>query len=323
MTLLVSLATSQHALLIADRRITRGGQLDDDEYNKVCIFFCEDARLAFAFTGIATYEMFHASDWLCTTLSDIGATTRSIADVLVKLCSQAGDRLRKVNTPDRALTIVATGFVYWGESPQPITYILSNIDASGRLQPHFELRTASPGVGSDVSLEVAGARSSLPFDTEKTLRKLALQPGNGSSLMRFAAKSLQNSARSGKNRDLIGEQCNGVFIPAGIDTTVNATYFSAFVTFRAFGPNVVMAGGSAVIGMEITAADALAGPKIAKNAPCWCRSTKRFKDCHLRKLGSLYAKHTRFNSPLTPFWRETHDAAKPSGRVFCVECSIE
>ena len=99
MTLLVALANGSYSVLLADRRTTVRGRPVDDEFNKVCVFFCEDAPLVFAFTGVATTSGFNASDWLIEALTDIGKIKSGVADVLSELGDRASDRIALLRGP--------------------------------------------------------------------------------------------------------------------------------------------------------------------------------------------------------------------------------
>ena len=44
MTLLLALSNDSYALVLGDRRLTSNGTVRDDEANKVCVLFCDDAR---------------------------------------------------------------------------------------------------------------------------------------------------------------------------------------------------------------------------------------------------------------------------------------
>jgi SEC-C motif len=320
-TLLIALANDRTSLLVADRRITRDGQLVEDEFNKICVFLCEDARLTMAFTGLARIGAFDTSEWLCAALREIGERTGCISEVLHALGLRARDKLRILGASGQKLTILASGFTYWSEIPQPIVYVLSNTECAGASGDEFTLRTVSPNDG--VILEIAGATSTFPAETELKLRSLAAQRLDDPSLLRFAVKALQNASRSGGKGNLIGSQCNSAIVPAARDTTVRTTYHSHFHTFCAFGPNVVVSGGLTVYGTEIQAGQILAGPRIGKKAPCWCGSGLRFRECHLRKFGSIYVRHQMFTVPMTPFTGMTFDVPRASGSRFYVAGCID
>ena len=157
-------------MILADRRTTVNGAPADDEFNKVCVFFCDDARLVLAFTGLATTSGFNASDWLAETLADIGKTKSAVADVLAELGVRASDRMRSVQANDRRLSFLACGYVYWGDTPRATAYVLSNFADRVSADGAFTLRSIAPQDG--VLVEVAGSLAEFPEPTERTLRDL-------------------------------------------------------------------------------------------------------------------------------------------------------
>ena len=63
MTLILGLANQQQVILISDRRLSCNGKVVEDESNKAATFNLQDARLAVAFTGLASAGTFSA---ICT-----------------------------------------------------------------------------------------------------------------------------------------------------------------------------------------------------------------------------------------------------------------
>lgn len=83
MTLILAFANREIAVLLADRRISSNGRLIDDEYNKLVVLCCHDARVALAFTGLAQMANLDIATWLTNTVGEIdGAGIRTLADVL-------------------------------------------------------------------------------------------------------------------------------------------------------------------------------------------------------------------------------------------------
>lgn len=64
MTLVLGLINHRQAILVSDRRYTVNGQVldaGDDERNKASVLFCQDARVAVGFTGLAKAGDFDTS----------------------------------------------------------------------------------------------------------------------------------------------------------------------------------------------------------------------------------------------------------------------
>lgn len=169
-------------------------------------------------------------------------------------------------------------------------------------------------------MEVAGAINQLPSETDSCLRKLIQKKLNPSSVLRFAVNQLRNNAKISM---LIGTQSNSAIIFAHQNTTVTTTYHSGFNSYLAYGSNVVLTNGFTSYGSEIFSATVLAGEDIRKKDPCWCGSGLRFKDCHLKKFGSYYIRHSAFKKPMYSMCWMDFDEPRLSGRTFCVASGYE
>jgi hypothetical protein len=89
MTLLIALANQDYSLVLGDRRLVSNGRVAEDEANKVCILFCDDARVAIAYTGLAAYANFRTQDWLREVLSDISKDKHNLDDMLSEFQARA------------------------------------------------------------------------------------------------------------------------------------------------------------------------------------------------------------------------------------------
>lgn len=321
MTLIVALANSASSTLLVDRRITQqDGTLIDDEFNKLCVVFCHDAKLAVAFTGIATLASFNTSDWLANTIAEIGKVHSDIASILAELKNKADIMINSLNVNDRRLTIVLSGFVYWGATPEPRTYILSNFEHQLTASTIFALRTIS--ANDSVIVENAGTDTAIPQSTINSLRQLLQARLPAKDIARFAVKHLQRAAHDGRSAGRIGEQCNTAILQAQPDTAVTSTYHSTRLTHRAYSANVVFVGSMVITGTQMVSPLYLAGPEIRKKDTCWCGSGERFNHCHMKKFGEVYARIPEFKSPLPMTVQTRFENPYPSGKFWCVTSSF-
>jgi hypothetical protein len=317
MTLIVALANADSSILLVDRRITQqDGTLIDDEFNKLCVMFCYDAKLAVAFTGIATLASFNTSDWLASTLSEIGRNYSDVASILAELKNRVELMISNLNVNDCRLSIVLSGFVYWDSTPEPRTYILSNFEHQQSPSRLFALRTIS--ANNSVIVELAGTVATIPQSTINSLQHLLLARLPAKDIASFAVKHLQRAARDGRSAGRIGEQCNTAVLQAQPDTVVTSTYHSTRLTHRAYGANVVFIGSMVTTGTQLVSPFYLAGPDIRKKDPCWCGSGEKFQHCHMKKFGAVYARLPGFKSPLPMTAQVRHENSHPSGRFWCV-----
>jgi hypothetical protein len=316
MTLLIALANECQAVLLADRRVSSGSVVLDDEYNKVTVLACEDARLAVAFTGLATIGAFNTSEWLTQTLSDICQTTLSIHSILSEFELRAGVAYAALSANDRRVTFLFCGFVHSGSSAEPRIYTVTNFECGSHAPGTFSTNSLG-GQGQSV-VATAGMTSAIPDSTRQTLYRLLAADLPSASIVRFAVKHLQNAARNVKALNWIGEHCTAAIISCQINTPIITTYHTSKNSLRAFCPNVVIGNRMISFGIDIMAGSILAGPEIRKQDPCWCGSGVNFKHCHLKKFGGIYVKLAAWKKPLIPFQRL--DIGKPwaTGQNFLV-----
>jgi SEC-C motif len=322
MTLIVAMANDSVAAIVADRRTSKNGQLVSDDFNKVTVLFCDDARLSVAFTGLATYGDFNTSEWIAETLYDIGQNSQQITVMLQEFIVRAGLKFAELPPEsDRRLTIVFCGFVYWGQGPEPRIYTVSNFQ-NGSINPTgFLLNTVgSPG---QILVEFFGNIQPIKVVTRKSLRDLLTKLTPPSALIRFAVKKIQAASSHYQAQNRIGQNCNGVLIKADVDTAITNTYHTAQNASHAYGPNVVVTQNMIVLGSEVMSGSILSGPDIRKQDKCWCGSGDLFKHCHLQKYGQVYVQHHFWNQPLFSFDRVIRGAALPSGRVCLVTSGYE
>ena len=321
MTLIVAMANDSIAVLVADRRLTQGQIVLNDEFNKVTILVCKDARLSAAFTGLATYNDFNTSEWIANTLHEICEQTLEIHSIIVALEARAGATFSALAAEDRRLTIVLCGFVYLGGAPEPRIYVVSNFE-NGLYNPGV-FTTRSLGTLGQTLVETAGQCSPLPTSTVETLRGLLGKALSPASLVRYTVRHLQNAAKHAKALNKIGERCTAAIVQSAIDTSITTTYHTPRNANRAYGPNIVIAQIRTILGWEMMADSILAGPEIRKQDLCWCGSGELFKHCHMRKYGGVYMRLPAWQRPLVPLFRVQREEAWPSGRVFKVQGGYE
>jgi hypothetical protein len=314
------MANANYSILLADRRISRNGKLVDDEFNKLCILFCEDARLALAYSGPATSSaasvVWNTSDWLLETLFDIGKRIGTIADILVELTSRANAYISKINVPDRRLSILISGFVYWGSVPKASAYVLSNHEHGQDAGSNFTIRAIS--LVDSAVVEATGRASAVSGGTVASLRNLLSSNLSPSCVLRYAVKHLRLASSGPLAGGTIGKQCNSAIIYAEPDSLVTTTYHSNVNANRAYGANIVVTGDSAVRGYELFSSCVITGGDIKKRDLCWCGSGKVYKHCHMKKYGSVVARIPMFKQPLPCLYQVILHTARGSGKVFCV-----
>ena len=115
MTLILTLGNNDQLIQLSDRRVSGGGQVYSDESNKVRVLYCQDARLAFGYTGLARRNGFRTLDWLVDALSSAAAPEYCGAPFLdrVREAASAAFRdhraLRSAPATEKALSVHLPG----------------------------------------------------------------------------------------------------------------------------------------------------------------------------------------------------------------------
>lgn len=323
MTLLISAATKDAVVIVADRRLSWNGKLVADEANKIVVLGCDDARCAVAFCGAAKVEDFDVYHWLIETLSTVDKYT--VLEILDSL-SEAANRapllgaLGKLPPSERGLTFVLAGFQYSETEVEPICSYVSNTDwVESTTQPKFTRSTAHFEVGS---VEINGMASAVRPRELEALRLTAATRSSRTTALRSASLLRHVSRRSGET---VSEHCNVVVIPRTAGSLITSSFHSSKPR------NFVSLGGAVLntstvrrhLQNQLFQGDLFSGPNISPDDPCWCGSGAAFGRCHRRLNGSVYTGGPPFGTP-TMFPAIAWDTSPlPIGREFVVQANFD
>lgn len=322
MTLLISVANPRFVILLADRRITADGKLVDDQYNKLTILCCQDARVAIAFTGLARAKQFDTSEWIMSYLDKIAPPNDWFDSIFEGMRSEIDDEFKRCKFTKYGLTILVTGFVHANSATTRVSQTISNVTESGEIGAEFRIVKESVGDGDGTAV-VAGKTTAVSSRARNALKILADSLADPRNAVRKAVRTLHDAAESGSAMRTIGDYCNSAVIECLPDTPIVATYHVPRVDRVVHGPSIVITGAMSSYGVEMQGPNALTGPEIGKKAHCWCGSGLFFRYCHRKKFGSVYAKSTLFRAPMTWMQRCEFPDARPSGRIFVVKGGFE
>jgi hypothetical protein len=319
-TLLVSILNRDYVILLADRRITRRGQVISDSYNKLTVLCCHDARVAISFTGLAKAGAFDTCEWIMAYLNRAGESDDRFETIFEGMRTELEPEMKRLNLSQHLLTILVAGFLHSEVKSEPVCLTITNVNEDGTVTGAFRSKkTTCDGKGFAV---FAGMDAAVTPKIKSTIDAMANSAIDRRHVGRKAVITLQRAAESHSALNTIGQHCSSAVIFAEPDTTIATTYHVPNADRIVFGPNFVVTKGIYSYGIELRAEEMLAGSEIAKRAPCWCGSGVRFKYCHMKKFGSVYVKFPGFKQPLT--WVTKIDVeARPSGTRFCVAGGIE
>jgi SEC-C motif len=312
MTIIVTGFTNESVILIADRRISSQHLVHNDEFNKICIYACHDARVCIALTGLATNGTFSTIEWLTKFLSQLKPRTITLHASIDELRENLNLLFSLITTPKIPTTLVIAGFQY-GELTTPFLATLSNEDNFGAVSNAFSIGIHNV---ENSRVLVEGAIKSFNEDVGRRLHGLLQEELTYRQLLRFCVKHIQNAARNEISGIVVGEQLSSVFIESTIDTNILASYHSADYSGEFFSPSFVVVGGIAIFESRVGAEQILSGPDVRKRDFCWCGSGLKFKLCHMKHYGAASIRTNMFKVPLAPFARCELSEAGPSGKYF-------
>jgi hypothetical protein len=323
MTLLLALANDSYSMVLGDRRLSRNGVVCEDESNKICVLFCDDARVVIAYTGVAVHKGFRTQDWLRDTLDGIGKTEHTFEKMMDRLQAAATLEFKRFPVSYRHTAFLITGYKYTDTRSEHICWLLSNFDpdiagpTAGTSMDFYDLET--PG---EVVVKAAGFTSVLKESDYSELREMLQSNAPAPRVLHKAVRIVQRVAKEPASRRSIGSQCNSAVVDCKVDTMVTNTYHSARPVSRATGPDIVFAVNGdvmSVTGMLLDIEGAVvAGPDIRKNQLCFCGSGVKFGACHRKKYGSVYARLPGFHRPMSMTFQVGTKKPVPSGQRFGV-----
>ncbi len=303
MTLILTLGNIDQIVQVSDRRLVSGGSLVEDESNKAGVFNCQNARLAFGYTGLAKYGRFDTLFWLAENLASLGPPDFQAGCILERLKSKATQDFN--NRHDLAallpqykrLSVIFSGYLYNYSPPRMEYAVLTNYqdcvkerDAS-EARDSFELtfiNEKTPRPENPVFIRAIGAWSAMREGDLTALTTLLTQRKPARAIVHKAAEVVRNIADRPQADGKIGKQLSTIVLPRDRDAIPIAEYHTAVPKTIMYYPAVVKSLPDvqiAVVNPEYeisneTGALPTVFPKVGRNKPCPCGSGKKYKKCH-------------------------------------------
>ena len=309
MTLLLACANRGNAYLFADRRLTANGIVYDEEFDKSGTVVFRDSRFAFGMTGIARAMGLNAHDWLIRAIGEALEPDNSGEHTLHRLRDLATKdfairpEFARLGAADKRFAVMFAGYVYAAEMPFAVAVIISNyLDMVLHptrqaiwpvAQPEFKLMfrreklPPSPRMGAVLERIGSGRVDPKHLDGLTRLLKEQRPP---QSIVGKATEVMLEAADRPASRGTVGKQITWIQIPA--DPTVDAQhgYYSNVPTGVVYAPSAIIAnvpvGHVMFKDMALMPLDRdhppMKVPKVGRNAPCPCKSGKKYKKCHGR-----------------------------------------
>ena len=299
MTLIVGISTRDTVLIAWDMRLSWNGVLRQEEFVKAAFFEASDARILYAYTGIAEWKTakssFNTVGWLSGAIYDCVKPLRSFEDVLGKLRDSAEAEfkshpvLKALRPEDTRLSILFLGYVYSQTGKSfPVTATLSNFQ-NRSTGASYEAAQSKFFLHISTGLEVVtnpslflGAVNAVSQHRRNELNKMIAEGKPLEALKGKAQQIIEEAGTSSAAANSVGP--NMMFATLQSDRKIPpATYHHSATG----GDKIPLMGmtipgaGIAIAKIELHVAEKFTG-KQPPNAPCACGSGKKYKRCHGR-----------------------------------------
>ncbi len=307
MTLIIAMANSENAIIASDRRLVGINGLLDDESNKAGFLVCRDARLGFAFSGLAECAAFKTNFWLPETLARSAEPDGLMVPIIERFRRFANKKFAGLKGPSpcqKRLSVIFAGYHYGSEVPRPCVWRVSNYER-GEGESGFELSEAqnefeafcwadarSPGDPYTI-VRACGFPSGIPDRSLADLISLVKARRPAVGLVGKSVAMIREAAAAPASKGAVGMQCSTIVIPSDPNKGAEAHYHSEHPTPDSYVPAYVLAlggiGGTlASAGLKLkqkvksSKTPVLQIPKAGRNQRCPCGSGRKYKKCHGR-----------------------------------------
>lgn len=304
MTLIIGLANVDQVILVADRRLSHlsAGRVLSEDSSKAGMLTCEDARLLFGFTGIASAGTFRTREWLLDAMLEAGPSDFTAVGILERLVERATRDFQSI--PDlvrlppahRRLSIFLTGYVDWEKPPRIASSLISNFEdwtsATYRSEAAdkfeiFSTREQRPYSGELTFIERVGMWPAMSATDERQLRSMLEQRKPRQAIIGKAVELIRGMADRPEAAGTIGKTLQSASVTPDRAAEVTVGYHPAGISEKvALCDAVILTRNAQLIAVDgelrLTQGGTIAVPRAGRNQPCPCGSGLKYKRCHGR-----------------------------------------
>lgn len=297
MTLSITAISRSFVVQVVDRRITTPKQILSEEHEKCFSLEGPGYRLALAFSGLATVKSYSTKDWLMDAILDIAKTKYELNQVFDSLTDRitghfANDpTIQGLLPQQRVLEVMCSGYVATPWSVVPIYGKISNAaDPAGAFKiERIAPSESAPANWAEVTFGGSGASLAATYKTKIMSRIEAGAPAH--AIRSILEDVVRRVAKHPKSAGTVGQQMDSIILHANPSIPIEGGDYSAVAKNSIHIPSgitITMGQGNfAFKGMIVEDISDEPGPmsvpKVHRNQPCPCGSTKRYRDCHGRK----------------------------------------
>jgi hypothetical protein len=267
---------------------------------------CDNARLVFGFTGLASYSGFNTRRWLLDALYDVSPPDYLAKEIIDRFTEKATETflsnraIKRARPQDKRLSVIFSGYLYHHEPPMLGYALVSNFQdfverrESTEANPEFHVQywyERRPSDERATLVQRIGAWRAMVADDELELRTLLEHGKPVRAVVGKAVEVVRRMAERPAAGGTIGKQVSTIHLPADRGESVQSGYYVDRTSYTLYMPDMVVArkdrGSFAMRDFEIKKYDGeshnplpVQVPKVGQNAPCPCGSGKKYKSCH-------------------------------------------
>jgi len=292
MTLILAAMNSDFIVQVTDRRLTSGGAVVDEEYEKCFSLALPGFLFSVAFTGLAKVGIHSTKTWLMEKLCDLAKRepVPLLDGLATKLTQLFNDSIsiKQQKPSDKSLVVSFVGYNLTYATPKGIAGEISNTaDPNGPfVVRHYSLKDDAPTDWTWVGMFGSGGPAAVQFEARIRERLQAGTPSNGMQAM--MENMVREAAGDPSTAETVGKQLDSITLYSDPTQPIQGGGSTMVNQARARMPSavVIQSDGSGVAMTDFTIEDVsdeprpMAVPKVHRNAPCPCGSGKRYKKCH-------------------------------------------
>lgn len=312
MTIIVNLGNSEQVIQISDRRLSANGKLIDDEYGKGGIIVCDNARMSYAFTGIARAGRFDTSNWLLSEIPNCAKPEYTIDIILTRLVQKLSDEfntnpdLQAISPEHKRLTVSFLGYSYGYTPPLGALITISNFEDIDRNETkitanwsniakdefqRFDILEPRPNDGEISSASIFGAFNSIHKSEVDELKQMLIAKKPPQAIIDKTISIIHKASDRPESQGVIGKQLSCCILPRDRSKGSEHQYHTGKTVEVIHGTPylyltskvVTVVGGFQIVSIDKNdplKLSPIAYPKVGRNQPCPCKSGKKYKNCH-------------------------------------------
>ena len=297
MTFILVAANADQVIQVSDRRITCwNGSVIQEAYGKTGHLLCDDASALYSFTGLATIGTFQTSTWLMTALKESSKHNSQFQELIhqfaVIATSTFSSNIQILRAPvrHRRLTVMLTGYTVSGyiinalvSNFQDFTNFINNPVALPNFTVHCEISFESAPKNPTL-IQAIGAFQAMTVADEQELRTMLDARAPEEALRKKAIAIATDISDHNYSSGTVGKRFNIARINFKEPFMACVRYVSDIVENTIPMIDIVdgRTSGSELLVCQstLTFDKAVVFPKVHRNAPCPCGSSKKFRFCH-------------------------------------------